>query len=97
MRIQFLGSGDAFGSGGRFNTCFHVTTGGAAKASTPERSATARTGSACMPIPTPIGGPRRARRYLPRENAIFLSQAGFQRRDAFLDPARRSLTAPRPI
>ncbi len=25
MRIQFLGSGDAFGSGGRFNTCFHVT------------------------------------------------------------------------
>jgi ribonuclease BN (tRNA processing enzyme) len=26
MRLQFLGSGDAFGSGGRFNTCFHVTT-----------------------------------------------------------------------
>lgn len=26
MHIQFLGSGDAFGSGGRFNTCFHVTT-----------------------------------------------------------------------
>jgi ribonuclease BN (tRNA processing enzyme) len=26
MRIQFLGSGDAFGSGGRFNTCFHVAT-----------------------------------------------------------------------
>ncbi len=25
MRIQFLGSGDAFGTGGRFNTCFHVT------------------------------------------------------------------------
>jgi ribonuclease BN (tRNA processing enzyme) len=25
MRLQFLGSGDAFGSGGRFNTCFHVT------------------------------------------------------------------------
>lgn len=25
MRIQFIGSGDAFGSGGRFNTCFHVT------------------------------------------------------------------------
>jgi len=25
MLIQFLGSGDAFGSGGRFNTCFHVT------------------------------------------------------------------------
>jgi ribonuclease BN (tRNA processing enzyme) len=24
MRIQFLGSGDAFGSGGRFNTCFLV-------------------------------------------------------------------------
>ena len=26
MRIQFLGSGDAFGSGGRFNTCFLVET-----------------------------------------------------------------------
>jgi ribonuclease BN (tRNA processing enzyme) len=26
MEIQFLGSGDAFGSGGRFNTCFMVTT-----------------------------------------------------------------------
>lgn len=25
MRVQFLGSGDAFGSGGRFNTCIHVT------------------------------------------------------------------------
>ena len=25
MRFQFIGSGDAFGSGGRFNTCFHVT------------------------------------------------------------------------
>ncbi len=25
MRLQFIGSGDAFGSGGRFNTCFHVT------------------------------------------------------------------------
>lgn len=25
MRIQFIGCGDAFGSGGRFNTCFHVT------------------------------------------------------------------------
>ncbi len=25
MQIQFVGSGDAFGSGGRFNTCFHVT------------------------------------------------------------------------
>ena len=24
MRLQFLGSGDAFGSGGRFNTCFLV-------------------------------------------------------------------------
>lgn len=26
MRLKFLGSGDAFGSGGRFNTCLHVTT-----------------------------------------------------------------------
>jgi ribonuclease BN (tRNA processing enzyme) len=25
MRLHFIGSGDAFGSGGRFNTCFHVT------------------------------------------------------------------------
>lgn len=25
MRLTFVGSGDAFGSGGRFNTCFHVT------------------------------------------------------------------------
>lgn len=25
MRLQFIGSGDAFGSGARFNTCFHVT------------------------------------------------------------------------
>ncbi len=25
MRLQFIGSGDAFGSGGRLNTCFHVT------------------------------------------------------------------------
>ena len=25
MHLQFLGSGDAFGSGGRFNTCFHLT------------------------------------------------------------------------
>ena len=25
MRLQFIGSGDAFGSGGRFNTCFHVS------------------------------------------------------------------------
>ncbi len=24
MRLQFLGSGDAFGSGGRFNTCLHL-------------------------------------------------------------------------
>ena len=27
MRITFAGCGDAFGSGGRFNTCFHVTAG----------------------------------------------------------------------
>jgi ribonuclease BN (tRNA processing enzyme) len=26
MRLQFAGCGDAFGSGGRFNTCFHLTT-----------------------------------------------------------------------
>jgi ribonuclease BN (tRNA processing enzyme) len=25
MRLQFIGCGDAFGSGGRYNTCFHVT------------------------------------------------------------------------
>jgi len=25
MRVHFLGCGDAFGSGGRFNTCFHIT------------------------------------------------------------------------
>ena len=25
MRLQFVGCGDAFGSGGRFNTCFHLT------------------------------------------------------------------------
>lgn len=25
MKITFIGSGDAFGSGGRFNTCFHVS------------------------------------------------------------------------
>ncbi len=25
MQLQFIGCGDAFGSGGRFNTCFHVT------------------------------------------------------------------------
>src|SRR5713226_4830120 len=24
MQLQFVGSGDAFGSGGRFNTCFHL-------------------------------------------------------------------------
>lgn len=24
MQFRFVGSGDAFGSGGRFNTCFHV-------------------------------------------------------------------------
>ena len=27
MHVQFVGSGDAFGSGGRFNTCFHVVGG----------------------------------------------------------------------
>jgi ribonuclease BN (tRNA processing enzyme) len=27
MRVQVLGCGDAFGSGGRFHTCFHVSTG----------------------------------------------------------------------
>jgi ribonuclease BN (tRNA processing enzyme) len=27
MRLQFIGSGDAFGSGGRFNTCLHVIGG----------------------------------------------------------------------
>jgi len=26
MQITFVGTGDAFGSGGRFNTCFHVAT-----------------------------------------------------------------------
>ncbi|MGH6717413.1 MAG: MBL fold metallo-hydrolase, partial [Bradyrhizobium sp.] len=25
MQVQFVGCGDAFGSGGRLNTCFHVT------------------------------------------------------------------------
>ncbi|MCC6471219.1 MAG: MBL fold metallo-hydrolase [Alphaproteobacteria bacterium] len=25
MRLRFIGCGDAFGSGGRFNTCFHLT------------------------------------------------------------------------
>jgi ribonuclease BN (tRNA processing enzyme) len=29
MRLQFIGCGDAFGSGGRFNTCFHVEAAGA--------------------------------------------------------------------
>jgi ribonuclease BN (tRNA processing enzyme) len=28
MRIQFAGCGDAFGTGGRFNTCFHVSAQG---------------------------------------------------------------------
>ena len=28
MHLQFVGCGDAFGSGGRFNTCFHVVGGG---------------------------------------------------------------------
>ena len=28
MRLTFVGCGDAFGSGGRLNTCFHVATGG---------------------------------------------------------------------
>jgi ribonuclease BN (tRNA processing enzyme) len=28
MKVQFAGCGDAFGSGGRFNTCIHVETGG---------------------------------------------------------------------
>jgi ribonuclease BN (tRNA processing enzyme) len=27
LRLQFIGCGDAFGSDGRFNTCFHVTGG----------------------------------------------------------------------
>jgi len=27
MQLQFVGCGDAFGSGGRLNTCFHVTGG----------------------------------------------------------------------
>ena len=26
MRVTIVGSGDAFGSGGRFNTCFYVET-----------------------------------------------------------------------
>jgi ribonuclease BN (tRNA processing enzyme) len=29
MRLTVIGSGDAFGSGGRFNTCFHVAAAGA--------------------------------------------------------------------
>ena len=29
MRVRFLGSGDAFGSGGRFQTCIHVEAAGA--------------------------------------------------------------------
>ena len=29
MRVRFLGSGDAFGSGGRFQTCIHVQAAGA--------------------------------------------------------------------
>lgn len=29
MRLQFIGCGDALGSGGRFSTCFHVTGGDA--------------------------------------------------------------------
>ena len=29
MHLQFIGCGDAFGSGGRFNTCFHVDGAGA--------------------------------------------------------------------
>ena len=28
MRLTIVGSGDAFGSGGRFNTCFHLATAG---------------------------------------------------------------------
>ena len=27
MQVTFVGCGDAFGSGGRFNSCFHVSTG----------------------------------------------------------------------
>lgn len=30
MRLTIIGSGDAFGSGGRLQTCFHVDTGGGA-------------------------------------------------------------------
>jgi ribonuclease BN (tRNA processing enzyme) len=32
MQLQFVGSGDAFGSGGRFHACFHVTDGAGASA-----------------------------------------------------------------
>jgi ribonuclease BN (tRNA processing enzyme) len=28
MQLTIIGSGDAFGSGGRFNTCFHLASGG---------------------------------------------------------------------
>jgi ribonuclease BN (tRNA processing enzyme) len=28
MRVQFVGSGDAFGSGGRYQTCIHLSAGG---------------------------------------------------------------------
>ncbi len=28
MRVQFVGSGDAFGSGGRYQTCIHLSSGG---------------------------------------------------------------------
>ncbi len=28
MRLTIIGCGDAFGSGGRFNTCFMIETGG---------------------------------------------------------------------
>ena len=27
MQLQFIGCGDALGSGGRLNTCFHVSGG----------------------------------------------------------------------
>ncbi len=28
MRVRFVGSGDAFGSGGRWQTCIHLAAGG---------------------------------------------------------------------
>jgi ribonuclease BN (tRNA processing enzyme) len=28
MRVRFVGSGDAFGSGGRYQTCIHLSGGG---------------------------------------------------------------------